>query len=129
MNQSTPVNLESEVTRRRRIGDIVKLRTLSEKKRKEAEEKQKQAVKLNRQAEREDDKAEAADNHAQAIQKYRKDDLASIAKNQRFIDRYTVIINMGKLQKTELKERTINQQWTIRSREQEEKGLTQEKEK
>ena len=80
MNQRTPVNLESEVTKKRKEGEAVKYRTLSEEKRKEANDKRKQAVRLNRQAEREDDKAEAADNHAQAIQKYRKDDLASIAK-------------------------------------------------
>ena len=127
MNQSTPVNLESEVTRRRRIGDIVKLRTLAEKKRKEAEEKQKQAVKLNRQAEREDDKAEAADNYAQTIQNYRQDDLTAIAANQKIIDRCNELINMGNLQRTELKERTLNQIITIRSREEKEIELTQKK--
>ena len=125
MNQSAPVNLESDETRRRRVGEIVKLQLLANTKRKEAEEKQKQAVTLNRQAEREDDKAAAADNYAQTIHNYRQDKLTKIASNQRIIDRCTNRIDMGNRQRTELKDRTSNQLITIKSREETKLELTQ----
>ena len=125
MNQSAPENLESDETRRRRVGEIVKLQLLANTKRKEAEEKQKQAVTLNRQAEREDDKAAAADNYAQTIHNYRQDKLTKIASNQRIIDRCTNRIDMGNRQRTELKDRTSNQLITIKSREETKLELTQ----